>query len=115
LFPAGVNFEVARVIDRGRIEARVWEQGVGETLACGSGACAIMVAAGLHGCAGDRTEVLLPGGTLVVEWYERGEVFLNGPAETVFTGEWPDTACPGETSNPDGRLGTSLLHTSKTR
>ena len=88
-FPAGMNFEVARVLNREQIEARVWERGVGETLACGSGACAIMVAAQLLGRVGDKVDVKLPGGVLGVEWDGVGEVFLSGPAETVFTGEWP--------------------------
>jgi len=90
IFPKGVNFEVARVLDRQQIEARVWERGVGETLACGSGACAITVAARLHGYVDDEVAIKLPGGILEVDWDGVGEVFLSGPAETVFTGEWPD-------------------------
>jgi len=94
IFPKGVNFEVAQVVDRKQIEARVWEHGVGETLACGSGACAITVAAQLHGHIGNKGEIKLPGGTLEVEWDGSGEVFLIGPAETVFTGEWLDGRLP---------------------
>ncbi|MFC1991441.1 diaminopimelate epimerase [Chloroflexota bacterium] len=90
MFPNRVNFEVVRVLDRQHIEARVWERGVGETLACGSGACAINVAARLHGYIDDKVAVKLPGGTLEVEWDGVGEVFLSGPAETVFDGKWPD-------------------------
>ncbi len=90
IFPNGVNFEVARVLDQRQIEARVWERGVGETLACGSGACAITVAARLHGFIGDKADIKLPGGTLEVTWDGVGEVFLSGLAETVFTGVWPD-------------------------
>lgn len=90
IFSRGVNFEVARVLDRQQIEARVWERGVGETLACGSGACAITVAAQLHGYVDNKVDIKLPGGTLKVEWDGAGEVFLSGPAETVFTGEWPE-------------------------
>ncbi len=90
-FPKGVNFEVVRLVGKDQIEARVWEHGVGETLACGSGACAITVAAQLHGYIGDKAEIKLPGGTLEVAWDGKGEVFLRGPAETVFTGDWPDT------------------------
>ena len=89
-FPARTNFEVARVINREQIEARVWERGVGETLACGSGACAIAVAARLLGYIDSKVDVKLPGGILGVEWDGEGEVFLSGPAEIVFTGEWPD-------------------------
>ncbi len=90
IFPAGVNFEVARVINRQQIEARVWEKGVGETLACGSGACAITVAAQLHGYIDNKVDIKLPGGILNVDWDGVGEVFLSGPAEIVFTGEWSD-------------------------
>ena len=89
IFPRGVNFEVARKLGRGHIEARVWEKGVGETLACGSGACAITVAAQRLGYIDRKAEIKLPGGTLEVEWDGAGEVFLSGPAETVFSGEWP--------------------------
>ena len=88
IFPNRVNFEVAKVISRQRIEARVWERGVGETLACGSGACAVTVAAQLHGYIGNRVDIKLPGGILSVEWDGTGEVLLSGQAEVVFTGEW---------------------------
>jgi diaminopimelate epimerase len=90
IFPDRVNFEVARVVNRKQIEARVWERGVGETLACGSGACAITVAAQLYGYIGKKVDIKLLGGTLVVEWAGAGEVFLSGPAEIIFNGEWPD-------------------------
>jgi diaminopimelate epimerase len=90
IFPNRVNFEVARMLDRKHIEARVWERGVGETLACGSGACAIAVLAQLRDYIDSKVEIKLPGGTLGVEWDGVGEVFLSGPAEIVFSGEWPD-------------------------
>jgi diaminopimelate epimerase len=89
MFPQRTNFEVARVLSRGQIEARVWERGVGETLACGSGAAAVAVAAQLNGLVDDRVGVKLPGGILDVAWDRVGEVWLGGPAEIVFTGEWP--------------------------
>jgi len=88
-FPEEVNFEIANIKSRGVIEARVWERGVGETMACGSGACAINVAAQLLGYADSKVDISLPGGILNVEWDVKGEVFLSGPAETVFVGEWP--------------------------
>jgi len=88
LFPQRVNFDVARVLDRERMEARVWERGAGPTLACGSGACAAVVAAHVHGLVGERVDITLPGGTLVVEWDGVGECYLAGPAERVFAGEW---------------------------
>lgn len=87
-FPGGINYEIVNVRDKGTVEARVWEHGVGETLACGSGACAISVAAQLLGYVDSQVAVKLPGGTLSVEWNGAGEVFLSGPAETVFTGDW---------------------------
>ena len=90
IFPMGVNFEVVQVLNRQQIEARVWERGVGETLACGSGACAITVAAQQLGYIDNAVDIKLPGGVLEVEWDGAGEVFLSGPAETVFTGEWLD-------------------------
>jgi len=88
LFPQRVNFEVARVLGRERMEARVWERGAGITLACGSGACAAVGAAHLWGLVGERVDITLPGGMLVVEWDGVGEGYLEGPAELVFVGEW---------------------------
>lgn len=90
LFPRGVNFEVAHVLNSESIEMRVWERGAGETLACGSGACAVAVAAQLIGLTGQRVEIKLPGGLAEVSWDGRGEVRLTGPAEIVFSGEWPE-------------------------
>jgi len=90
MFPNRVNFEVARVVSRKQIEARVWEKGVGETLACGSGACAIAVLARLLDYINSKVDIKLQGGILGVEWDGAGEVFLSGPAEIVFSGEWPD-------------------------
>jgi diaminopimelate epimerase len=90
LFPARVNFEVARVLDRGHIESRTWERGVGETQACGTGACAIMVSAHLHGLVDDEVEVKEPGGVLTLRWNGAGNVILTGPAAFVYSGDWPD-------------------------
>lgn len=88
LFPDETNFEVVRIVSRKEVEARVWERGCGETLACGSGACAITVAGRLLGYLDSKVNVNLPGGTLTVEWSGEGEVFLSGPAATVFNGRW---------------------------
>jgi len=88
VFPARTNFSVARVVSRQKIKARTWERGVGETLACGSGACAITVVAKMLGNVDGEVEVALPGGVLGVEWDGMGEVFLIGSAETVYAGEW---------------------------
>jgi diaminopimelate epimerase len=88
MFPKHVNFEVARVVNRRQIEMRVWERGAGETLGCGTGACAVAVASILNGYTDNTVDILLPGGTLNVEWDGKGEVLLSGVAETVFTGDW---------------------------
>ena len=88
MFPQRTNFEVARVLSREKIEARVWERGVGETLACGSGACAIAVAAQLLDYVEPQVDIIVKGGTLTVSWDRVGEVLLTGPVEEVFTGEW---------------------------
>jgi len=93
VFPRRTNFEVARIVSRGRIEARVWERGVGETLACGSGASAIAVAAQLLDYVDRKVDIILPGGTLTVSWDRVGEVLLAGPVEEVFTGEWLEGRC----------------------
>jgi diaminopimelate epimerase len=82
-FPEGTNVEFAKV-DEGEIIARVWERGSGETMACGSGACAIAVAADEAGLAGSRSSVRFPGGVLDVERSETGSVLLTGPASRVF-------------------------------
>lgn len=88
VFPERINFEIARVLNYQEIEARVWERGVGETLSCGSGACAIAVTAMLRNLAKSKVDIILPGGTLTVTWDGVGEVFLDGPVEEAFIGEW---------------------------
>jgi len=88
MFPERVNFEIARVLNRSKIEARVWERGAGETLSCGSGACAITVIARLKGYTDNIVDIMLPGGNLTMTWDGVGEVYLSGPVEEVFTGEW---------------------------
>jgi diaminopimelate epimerase len=90
VFPNRINFEVVRVLSPKHLEVRVWERGVGETLACGSGACATAVASKLLGHTERKVDIKLPGGTLDVEWNGAGEVILGGPAEIVFEGKWPD-------------------------
>ena len=82
-FPEGTNVEFAQITDDG-IVARVWERGSGETMACGSGACAILVAANEAGLTGSRSSVRFPGGRLEVERLETGSVLLTGPASRVF-------------------------------
>lgn len=90
IFPARTNFEVARIASRNQIEVMVWERGAGETLACGSGACAVAVAAQLQGYTDNKVDITLPGGALTVQWDGTNEVLLSGPAEKVFSGEWPE-------------------------
>jgi diaminopimelate epimerase len=84
-FPEGTNVEFAQVRSDA-IKARVWERGSGETMACGSGACAVAVAANEAGLVPNRTVVRFPGGALEVERLESGEVLLTGEAERVFEG-----------------------------
>ncbi|MFC2000381.1 diaminopimelate epimerase [Chloroflexota bacterium] len=91
LFPQRLNFEIAGVVSRREITARVWERGAGETLSCGSGACAVAVAAQLHGYVDSQVDVVLPGGRLELLWDGKGNVYISGKAELVFTGEWPET------------------------
>ena len=88
IFPERTNFEIARVINRKKIEARVWERGADETLACGSGACAIAVATRLKGYTDKEVDIILPGGELTITWDREGDVFLTGPVKEVFYGEW---------------------------
>jgi diaminopimelate epimerase len=87
MFPARTNVHFLRVHDRRALEIRVWERGAGPTLACGTGACATLVAASLLGLSDDQAEVLLPGGPLQIAWSGRqGSVLMTGPAEAVFDG-----------------------------
>lgn len=88
LFPKRTNFEVVNRLAPDRYRVRVWERGVGLTLACGTGACAVAAAARLKGLAPERVRVELPGGSLEIEWDGQGEVFMTGPAAEVFVGEW---------------------------
>ena len=85
-FPEQTNVEFARVLD-GVIDVRVWERGSGQTMACGTGACASLVAASTIGLVGRRATVRFPGGELEVEWASDGHVYLSGPATFVFDGE----------------------------
>ena len=88
IFPRRVNFEIVNVDNPTHLTARVWERGSGETLACGTGACGIAVASILGGHTDNTVSITLPGGTLKVDWDGQGEVYLEGPAEEVFSGEW---------------------------
>ena len=88
LFPERTNTEFIEIIDREQLKMRVWERGSGETLACGSGACAAVVAAALTDRAAPRVTLQLKGGVLEVEWdRDHNQVFLTGDAHFVFKGE----------------------------
>ena len=87
-FPNRINTEFVQIIDREHIRMRVWERGSGETLACGTGCCACVVAGVLNGVNDRTTEVEVLGGRLLIEWNEQdNHVYMTGPATTVFTGE----------------------------
>lgn len=87
-FPKRINTEFVKVIDREHVEMRVWERGTGETLACGTGACAVTVACVLNGLTENAVTVKLLGGNLQIRWdREANLVYMTGPAETVFEGE----------------------------
>lgn len=95
VFPKRVNAEFVQILSPREFRMRVWERGSGETLACGTGACAVLVAGVLTGRL-DRTALAhLPGGDLELEWPSSDSpVFMTGPAVEVFTGEWPDDTKP---------------------
>ena len=88
-FPRRINAEFIQVVSRSEVMMRVWERGSGETLACGTGACASVVAGVLAGLLDRKVLVRLTGGDLEIEWAESGEVYMTGPATEVFSGEWP--------------------------
>ena len=89
LFPQGVNVGFAQVLGRDAIRLRVVERGVGETLVCGSGACAAVAILVQQGEVDRRVDVQLPGGTLTIDWpQDGGSIRMAGPAAFVFEGEW---------------------------
>ncbi|MDD4636252.1 MAG: diaminopimelate epimerase [Bacteroidales bacterium] len=86
-FPKRTNVEFVEVVNRSLLKMRVWERGAGETLACGTGACATLVASVLNDVCERTATVRLLGGDLKIEWRENGHIYMTGPAVTVFTGE----------------------------
>ena len=88
IFPNKINFEIVNIIDRSHLKVRVWERGSGITLACGTGACAVAVAAKLKGIIDDSCTISLPGGDLQISWVDNNEVLMTGPIEKVFSGNW---------------------------
>ena len=91
LFPERANVAFVQVIGPDRVRQRTWERGSGETMACGTGACAVCVAGVLNGRTLRRLHNELRGGELLLEWPDNdAEVIMTGPVATVFTGEWPN-------------------------
>jgi diaminopimelate epimerase len=90
MFPERANIGVAQVVAPDRIRLRVWERGAGITRACGTGACAAVVAAARRGLTGRKATVVLDGGELVIEWLPDGNVSMSGPVAVSFTGELTD-------------------------
>ncbi len=88
MFPEQVNFEIVNILDRSHVKVRVWERGSGLTMACGTGACAVVAVGRQNGLLDDDVTVSLPGGELQIHWPGTGEVTMKGPVEEVFEGEW---------------------------
>ena len=87
VFPVKANIEFCRMNSDGSIDVRVWERGAGPTLACGTGACAVLTAAASKGLTGRESLIHLPGGDLFIRWAEDDHLFMTGPAADSFTGE----------------------------
>ena len=89
MFPNKANIEFVQVLSRTHVRMRVWERGTGETMACGTGACAVLVACVLNGLCEREADVDLPGGTLHISWDEKdNHVYMTGPAAFVYDGVW---------------------------
>jgi diaminopimelate epimerase len=86
-FPERINVHFVQVLNPTHLKVKVWERGAGPTLACGTGACAILVAAVLNQKAEKRATVELPGGPLEIQWHDNNHVFMTGPAQRVFVGQ----------------------------
>ena len=87
IFPKKTNTEFVQIIDKKTVKMRVWERGAGETLACGTGACATLVASSLLGLTEDEADIILLGGTLHIKWdKQENNVYMTGPARFVFDG-----------------------------
>ncbi|MCK4239984.1 MAG: diaminopimelate epimerase [Candidatus Atribacteria bacterium] len=87
LFPERINVEFVQILNKKEMDIRVWERGVGETFACGTGACAALVAAVLNKKTDRQALIHLPGGDLNIQWADDGNIYMTGPAELVFRGE----------------------------
>ena len=91
LFPQRINVEFAQVIDRQQIRMRVWERGVGITRACGTGACATLVAAARRDLVERKADIVLDGGVLTIEWASDNHIYMTGPATEAYRGEVPSS------------------------
>ena len=87
IFPNRTNVEFVQINDKNNIKMRVWERGSGETFACGTGACASVVAGGINGYTDENVTVELPGGKLNINWNKDNHVYMEGPATKVYEGE----------------------------
>ncbi len=99
MFPERANIEVAQILtppdaELGRIRMRVWERGAGITMACGTGACATLVAAARRGLSPRKAEIIVDGGTLTIEWLKDGHVLMTGPVAVAFTGTLDSSLLP---------------------
>lgn len=91
IFPEKISVSWYAPVSEDEIKIRTWERAVGPTLGCGTGACAAMVTANIHGLAGDHARITSPGGTLLIEWPDRKDLYMSGPANIVYYGNWPLT------------------------
>ena len=94
LFPARINVEAVQVLSPTRLRMRVWERGTGITQACGTGACATLVAAHRRGLTERAADIILDGGTLRIEWNDKDHVLMSGPAATSFAGTLDPSLVP---------------------
>lgn len=90
LFPKSTNVEFCRIDNKCNITMRVWERGTGETLACGTGACASLAAAVVNGLSEKKATIHLRGGDIEAEWKDNNHIYMTGPAVTVYEGVWPE-------------------------
>ena len=96
LYPERTNVEVVSVLGPDKVRMRVWERSAGITQACGSGACAVGVAASRRGLTGRKVEVILDGGPLVIEWRDDGRVLMTGPTAISFEGRLDPSLLKGD-------------------
>lgn len=104
-FPNRTNVEFVRVLSSDEVDFRVWERGTGETLACGTGACAVCVAGVLAGRTNRRIVAHLLGGDLELEWADDDHVYMTGPAVEVFSGDWPEPSPVAESASTSRSAG----------